>query len=75
MLDLTKGDTWSKRILLPEMGSAARHQARPTSLAMVRKGRGSRSRTGSTSRKRDTTTQYLKNCVSIDNSTELKVLT
>ena len=70
MLDLTKGDTWSKRILLPEMGSAARHQARPTSLAMVRKGRGSRSSRGSTSRKRDTTTQYLKNCVSIDNSPE-----
>ena len=62
-MDLKKGDTWSKRILLPEMGSAARHQARPISLAMVRKGRGSRSRRGSTSRKRDTTTQYLKKIV------------
>ena len=47
-------------ILLPEMGSDARHQARPTSLAMVMKGRGSRSRRGSTRRKRETTTQYLK---------------
>ena len=47
-------------ILLPEMGSDARHQARPTSLAMVMKGRGSKSRRGSTSRKSDTTTQYLE---------------
>ena len=47
-------------ILLPEMGSDARHQARPTSLPMVMKGRGSRSRRGSTSRKSDTTTQYLE---------------
>ena len=42
------------------MGSDARHQARPTSLAMVMKGRGSRSRRGSTRRKRETTTQYLE---------------
>ena len=47
-------------ILLPEMGSDARHQARPTSLPMVMKGRGSKSRRGSTSRKSDTTTQYLE---------------
>ena len=47
-------------ILLPEMGSDARHQPRPTSLPMVMKGRGSRSRRGSTSRKSDTTTQYLE---------------
>ena len=59
VIKLDNVDTWSKRILLPEMGSDARHHARPTSLAMVKKGRGSRSRRGSTSRKRDTTTQYL----------------
>ena len=41
------------------MGSDARHQARPTSLPIVMKGRGSRSRRGSTRRKSDTTTQYL----------------
>merc|ERR1711971_689353 len=53
------GRIWSKRILLPDMGSDARHQARPSSLAMLMKGRGSRSMRGSTSRKRETTTQYL----------------
>ena len=60
MIKNQNGDTWSKRILLPDMGSDARHQARPISLAMVMKGRGSRSMRGSTSRKRETTTQYLE---------------